>query len=70
MPLRPVRALAGAAAVTVTVAGLVVAGTHDGYPVDRPHLLSGSAWVAGLTGTVKDFWVWPGLKVSVPLTAW
>ena len=46
MPLRPVRALAGAAAVTVTVAGLVVAGTHDGYPVDRPHLLSGSAWVA------------------------
>jgi len=33
-------------AVVVLAAGVVVAGAHGGYPTERPHLLSGSAWLA------------------------
>src|SRR5262245_48166697 len=33
-------------AVVVVVGGLAVAGTSEGYPAQRPQLLSGAAWFA------------------------
>src|SRR5205823_2204042 len=41
-----IRSLTAGTTVLVALGAVGVAGARGGYPTDRPHLLSGSAWLA------------------------